>query len=1236
MSSAIRVAVRIRPESETEGDEKYGHTAVSVSEGNKLSLWRQKGTNQSISHSYSFDKVFEPSSTQEEVFTNVRDLIDDGLKGYNTTIFAFGMTGSGKTHTISGPSATDANAGIVPRTVHHVFSSLRKQASQQRDYGAMVFLTFTELYNNTFYDLLASSIPADDTYNEYQSSAKVLCSANPGALKLQEHPVRGMQLVGSPTLRLPVTSAEETLQLINRGYKLRATASTNLNDRSSRSHTVLSLEVVSNTMVSNEEGNPLEAGKAITHVGKINLVDLAGSERVKVSGAVGQTLEEAKQINKALSVLGDVLNSLSKLHSHSDSPTKVPPEESSESRHKAKGATESPLPRKFNKLSHVPYRNSKLTMLLKDSLGGNAKTMMIATIRPGSSFYQQSLTSLQYAARARHIKCTPILNVGDVRDNSEFGPSMQKTLTEVSRLKVQLENRNKEFNDLQKRLRALEESHTQGLLSGNTVAQKCPVDDKEKEDLRAEKERVNLEKTLLIEEYQRQIEEMQVASISERKQLQQAMKFVIHNHEGHLADKEKGFMELESRLHREQAISEHLNRDKDDALATLRMTEMKNKELYEENILLIQKIKQLKMEVSVLRKSLQEATDQAASVEMSNADREQFVEALQKLTISRGKHKSRADILESEVTSLKEEREVLHKTMTSHNEKCTEFHKAIIQKDSELNVLRLKTDEQDKLLLRAAAKLKKLEERRVYLEAQLGYEEREGEDDLPLPPRMRGTTGPESPTQASGRAASASAIVIASTEASASEISAMQSQLDFATAELEEYRANMEAALHRLRAENETLQDNVTQHKSKMEDFETEKAELIERIGDMKEEISFLEDAKTEAMGESADIVEERDNLRILLDGAHESQKVQQELLTANTKDLGEIQDKCKSYETSIKDMMLAIAKLDGTLKEEREKYESELSVQTEIQKQLKESNVHLQTQLENATNQVREAEEKALLLEEDIKAISQKREAEEAQQQQQEEIVVDKDNNENADSLNAQLSPSSENKILKNKLDQLQEHDKQMFSTLENKLKELDDAKTKLVRLRAVASEQRTKKMAYRFSEEDEEEIVGEYKRQVALLTSSLTATQKKYQSTNIELIDTKQANRELQIRLQSSDKMLEQERDLSRERLEELHELRRSTEDQISKMASLVKKSVSEGQERRLHEYTHLSDLSTHMDTFSQPMHEHHSVHKETHTTNILDGDHVVNQSVNSSLSVSPDNTRKNVVFTDALQDD
>ena len=382
------------------------------------------------------------------------------------------MTGSGKTHTIAG---TTSQPGIVPRTVHLVFSNLRKYSDNDNDKDkvSMVFLTYVELYNNFLYDLLEDP------------SADGGVGGNGSGLKIHDQPNVGVQLTGSTTIRTPVSSAEDCLMLIAKGNKVRATSATNLNERSSRSHTVISLEIITTTLTKNHSND--KGIDDMTKIGKINLVDLAGSERVKMSGAQGHVLEEAKQINKALTVLGDVLNTLSKFYIEE----------------KGRSGQDKP--------PHVPYRNSKLTMLLKDSLGGNAKTMMIATIRRSSLYYQQSLTSLRYAARTRHIKCSPILNISN-NDDSNNTNSMQKALSEVTRLRQQLDDRTKQFNYLSNRLKELESTTT------------TSSDDDKK----------------LQNDYKHQIEELQKKNTKEKQQLSDHLgstiiitTITVHHHHHH-------------------------------------------------------------------------------------------------------------------------------------------------------------------------------------------------------------------------------------------------------------------------------------------------------------------------------------------------------------------------------------------------------------------------------------------------------------------------------------------------------------------------------------------------------------------------------------------------------------------------------------------------------------------------------------------------------------------------------
>jgi hypothetical protein len=275
----IFVAIRIRPEEknaiyeksnyhacvkqesltlETESRETCNNTCVTY-DSRSIIIQKKVNHQDKESNSFSFDKIFDESSSQEDVFNSCRKLVDASLCGYNATIFAFGMTGSGKTHTISGDTMCP---GIVPRAVEHIFTSLRQSAKESESYISMVFLTYLELYNNSVFDLLSPD--------------------SKGNLRIHDHPTQGITVTGSPSIRTKVCSVEEALALINSGTKHRATATTNLNERSSRSHTIITIEIVRQVIGDSSTSNDKD-----TSVGKINLVDLAGSERVKLSGAEG-------------------------------------------------------------------------------------------------------------------------------------------------------------------------------------------------------------------------------------------------------------------------------------------------------------------------------------------------------------------------------------------------------------------------------------------------------------------------------------------------------------------------------------------------------------------------------------------------------------------------------------------------------------------------------------------------------------------------------------------------------------------------------------------------------------------------------------------------------------------------------------------------------------------------------------------------------------------------------------
>jgi len=287
-----------------------------------------------------FDAVFGPAAQQEEVFREVQDLVQSAVDGYNVSIMTYGQTGAGKTYTLYGGEGE--HRGIAPRTVQALFERLGRLDSRRFRYTVRAHLV--ELYKTDLLDLLAS--------------CKGTAAAS-GSARLE---VRRDVRTGDTTIdnvdEREVASPEELLRLLEEGTEHRHVASTQLNADSSRSHLFLTMSL---------DIFDQEVKASIS--GKIRLCDLAGSERPKKSGASGEVMKEAIEINKALTALGDVIESLKR------------------------GGTR----------GLIPYRNHKLTQLLSDSLGGNAKTLMFVNVSPARSDVEETLNSLAYASRARSI-----------------------------------------------------------------------------------------------------------------------------------------------------------------------------------------------------------------------------------------------------------------------------------------------------------------------------------------------------------------------------------------------------------------------------------------------------------------------------------------------------------------------------------------------------------------------------------------------------------------------------------------------------------------------------------------------------------------------------------------------------------------------------------------------------------------------------------------------------------------
>ncbi|KAE8711196.1 kinesin-like protein [Hibiscus syriacus] len=349
----VQVILRCRPLS---ADEMRIHTPVVIScnENRREVCAVQNIANKQIDRTFLFDKVFGPSSQQKELFElAVSPIVNEVLQGYNCTIFAYGQTGTGKTYTMEGGARKKngefpSDAGAIPRAVKQIFDILE---AQNAEYNMKV--TFLELYNEEIADLLAP-----------EETPKFIDDKSKKPIALMEDGKGGVFVRGLEEEL--VTTANEIYKILEKGSAKRRTAETLLNKQSSRSHSIFSITIHI------KECTP--EGEEMIKCGKLNLVDLAGSENISRSGAREGRAREAGEINKSLLTLGRVINALVE---HS---------------------------------GHVPYRDSKLTRLLRDSLGGKTKTCIIATISPSIHCLEETLSTLDYAHRAKNIRNKPEIN----------------------------------------------------------------------------------------------------------------------------------------------------------------------------------------------------------------------------------------------------------------------------------------------------------------------------------------------------------------------------------------------------------------------------------------------------------------------------------------------------------------------------------------------------------------------------------------------------------------------------------------------------------------------------------------------------------------------------------------------------------------------------------------------------------------------------------------------------------
>ncbi|XP_035813556.2 kinesin-like protein KIF21A isoform X6 [Amphiprion ocellaris] len=390
--SSVRVALRIRPQLAREKIEGC-HICTYVMPGEpQVILGKDKA--------FTYDYLFDMDSQQDAIYSTCTEkLIEGCFEGYNATVFAYGQTGSGKTYTMGtgfDVNIVDEELGIIPRAVHHLFKGIeeRRQAAQEQGRPVPEFkinAQFLELYNEEVLDLF------DSTRDMKQKSH----------IKIHEDATGGIYTVGVTTRT--VSSEAEMMQCLKLGALSRTTASTQMNVQSSRSHAIFTIHlcqvrVCASDNQEDETDNRVSNGNSEmdeyeTLTAKFHFVDLAGSERLKRTGATGDRAKEGISINCGLLALGNVISALGDRSKRS---------------------------------SHVPYRDSKLTRLLQDSLGGNSQTVMIACISPSDRDFMETLNTLKYANRARNIKNKVMVN------QDKASQQISALRTEIARLQMEL------------------------------------------------------------------------------------------------------------------------------------------------------------------------------------------------------------------------------------------------------------------------------------------------------------------------------------------------------------------------------------------------------------------------------------------------------------------------------------------------------------------------------------------------------------------------------------------------------------------------------------------------------------------------------------------------------------------------------------------------------------------------------------------------------------------------------
>ncbi|XP_041061736.1 kinesin-like protein KIF1B isoform X2 [Carcharodon carcharias] len=402
--ASVKVAVRVRPfnSRETGKDSK----CIIQMQGSSTSIINPKNPKESpktfsFDHSYwSHTSPEDPAfASQSQVYNDIgKEMLQHSFEGYNVCIFAYGQTGAGKSYTMMGKQDKD-HQGIIPQLCEELFEKINDNSNSDMSYSVEV--SYMEIYCERVRDLLNPKTK--------------------GNLRVREHPLLGPYV--EDLSKLAVTSYTDIADLMDAGNKARTVAATNMNETSSRSHAVF-------TIVFTQKRHDVETDLCTEKVSKISLVDLAGSERADSTGAKGTRLKEGANINKSLTTLGKVISALAEVS------------------------------KKKKKSDFIPYRDSVLTWLLRENLGGNSRTAMVAALSPADINYDETLSTLRYADRAKQIKCNAVINEDP---NAKL---IRELKDEVTRLKDLLCSQG--LGDILDNLKEIQNSkHKYKLASGN-------------------------------------------------------------------------------------------------------------------------------------------------------------------------------------------------------------------------------------------------------------------------------------------------------------------------------------------------------------------------------------------------------------------------------------------------------------------------------------------------------------------------------------------------------------------------------------------------------------------------------------------------------------------------------------------------------------------------------------------------------------------------------------------------